>query len=399
MAYNDFKEKFERNPADTLVAAGREGMTFEQYVNAQAPEMISEHKRNALAQLWQDHGVFARSTRMSKASKPAEFFETPHREVLMYDYLQDRYNNPRIGKRADSITTGFEDAVGSLLYPGTGGTPRPDRQYEPPIDIEETLAMTMDISGTTYRPFRWDYGTGNDLERQPIAPGGPIPIVTLTQKEDSIQLQKWGNGFNLTYEALAEFSAGIDKLGNMISLEGLREQHRLLNQIAGKLVNGDGTAGSAARVVNQSTLHSGATNGQLSAQAWQAMRYEFLAPYFPTHALMRKTQAVQLELLMLDDKLPVSQLININAEGISPIQSMNRMGAIRYGRVDDDAIGADLICWLDARFSLEQVNMLGGDVQQQAQNIMNQTQQVVITNTLNFAKLDFDATMVMNVNA
>lgn len=399
MAYKDFKEKFDANPADTLVAAGRAGMTFEQYVNAQAPEMISEHKRNALAQLWQECGVFARTTRMSRATPPVEFFETPQREVLLYDYLHERYNNPRIGKRADGLTTGFEDAVGSLLYPGTGGTPRPDRQYEPPIDIEETLAMTMDISGTTYRPFRWDYGTGNDLERQPIAPGAPVPMVTLTQKEESIQLQKWGNGFNLTYEALAEFSAGIDKLGNMIALEGLREQHRLLNQIADKLVNGDGTAGSAAAVVNQSTLDSDATAGELSAIAWQAMRYEFVAPYFPTHALMRKTQAVQLELLMLDDKLPVSQLININAEGISAIESMNDYGKIRYGRIDNDAIAEHLICWLDARFALEQVNMMGGDIQQQAQNILNQTQQVVITNTLNFAKLDFDATKVMNVNA
>ena len=162
----------------------------------------------------------------------------------------------------------------------------------------------------------------------------------------------------------------------------------MLDELVGVMEKGDTTAGSAANIVTQSSLDSAATTGDLSAKAWIAFGMEFDAPYIMTHALMRKANALQLILLTLGSaNLQVSQLINAQAEGIPRIEQMNvTADAVRFGRVPNTAVTEHYIVGLDSRFSVELVQQIGADIQEQANNIENQTHQVVITNTYNWAK-------------
>ena len=84
-------------------------------------------------------------------------------------------------------------------------------------------------------------------------------------------------------------------------------------------------------------------------------------------------------------------MINANAEGVPGIQSMNvTSDAVRYGWLDDTEITEHQIYGVDSRFAVEKVMQVGGEVREQAQNITSQTQDVVVSSTYNWAKLDFD---------
>ena len=238
------------------------------------------------------------------------------------------------------------------------------------------------------------------LARTPIAPGSEIPATTIGQKEGIIQLNKWANRFRITYEAIREFNVRIDKLAFMVQREGLFEANRMIGELAGVLKTGDGTTGSAATVVKGVTLDSARTAGELSSKMWLSFGPEFKAPYVLTHALMRKKQAIQLILLTTGSaNIHVSQLINANAEGVPSIASMNvTSDAVRYGWLDDTEITEHQIYGVDSRFAVEKVMQVGGEVREQAQNITSQTQDVVVSSTYNWAKLDFTAIKVLDTN-
>ena len=395
MEYKQFKTEFDNDPVGMLREAGKKQMNFSQYANSLCPESILSDGRSVLSRVTQDMGLFTRSSDISLASTVEEFVATKQGEALMHDILYRAYTNKR-----NSLTSGFEDSLGSVLRPGDAGMPRVDKMVDPAINIDELVGMTTDISTQDYRPFRWIY-SAEALERKEISPGSPVPATTLGQREDTIQLKKWGNRFELTYESLRNYDVRIDKLAQMIQLEGMREQTRMLDELVGVLEKGDSTANSAADIVAQSTLDSAATTGQLSAKAWLAFGMEFIAPYVMTHALMRKANSLQLILLTLGDaNIHVSQLINAQAEGIPRIEQMNiTADAVRFGRVPDSAITEHYIVGLDSRYSVEMVQQTGAEMQEQADNIESQVRNVVLTNTYGWAKLDFDATKVLNVNA
>ena len=395
MDYSAFKAEFDKDPIGMLRAGGKKQMNFSQYSNSICPSPLLEDRRSVLSLVTQDMGLFTRSSDISLASTVEEFADTPQGEVIMHDLLFRAYTNKR-----NSLTSGFEDSLGSVLRPGDGSEPRVDTQVAPAININELVAMTTPIRTQDYRPFRWIY-SADALERKEIAPGAPVPATTLGQKEDTIQLKKWGNRFELTYESLRNYDVRIDKLAQMIQLEGLREQARMLDELVGVFEKGDTTKDSAATIVKQSVLDSAATNGELSAKAWLAFGMEYDAPYIMTHALMRKANSLQLILLTLGNaNLQVSQLINAQAEGIPRIEQMNvTADAVRFGRVPDSAITEHYIVGLDSRFSVEMVQQTGAEMQEQADNIENQVRNVVLTNTYGWAKLDHSATKVLNVNA
>ena len=201
MDYSDFKQRFVSDPAQIMKDAAKRKMNFSQYANAMCPESLLTDKVNVVSRILQEEGLFTRSSDICLASTVDEFIEKPHTEVLLHDILYRSYN----GKR-NALTTGFEDAVGSVLYPGTPSAPRVDKQVQPAINIDEITSMTTPITSSTYKPFRWIYDK-DALERKPVAPGSPVPVTTLGQKEDNIQLNKWGNRFQLAYEALREYDA------------------------------------------------------------------------------------------------------------------------------------------------------------------------------------------------
>ena len=200
-----------------LDEAGQRGMNFSQHVNSLSPETIIEHDRSAVDRLMMDYGFFTRSSDIALASPVTDFLgdnnDNPHGQVLLADLMFRAYNGRRANGQRDSIITGVEDKVGSILYPGTGSEPRFEKQVAPPINIGELVAMENTIPGTTYRPFRFESGE-DALARTPIAPGSEIPATTIGQKEGIIQLNKWANRFRITYEAIREFNVRIDKLAS-----------------------------------------------------------------------------------------------------------------------------------------------------------------------------------------
>lgn len=402
MDYKALKDRIYSEPAAFLQEAGEKRMNFSQYSNYVSPDSLLKDNVPVTQRLWQDEGLFLRSSPFSPSTPVDDFRQNRVREVLLHDLIHRTFNNQSGVRKghAGSVLTGFDDALGSALQPGSLSTPRVDTQVAPSINIGEIIAMDTNISGMSYKPFRWTFD-GDALNREPILPANEIPATSLTQKEGLIELQKWGNRFRLSYEALRSYETRVDKLVQMVQLEALQDDVRRLNQIVGVLEKGDGTTDSAATVVTQSSLDSAATTGQLSAKAWLAFGMEFDAPYVLSHALMRKDIALQLILLTLGNaNIQVSQLINANAEGVPRLESMNvTADAVRYGRVPDSAVSANYIIGFDSRFTVEQVSEMGADIQEQARNITAQTEDMVVSSTYNYAKLEFNACKILNIGA
>lgn len=396
--YAAVQKSAKSDAAGLLQLAGQNKMSFSQYVNAAAPEVLINEKRSAVEKLMEDIGLFTRSSQVTRASDFNDFIDKgPVGEVLLYDILHRAYKGERQTKSA--LITGSETPFDSTLYPAVGGTPRVNVNLQAFMDISELLAIEHDITGTGYKPFKWTYDE-NALKRRRVNPGTALPTATLDYSEDNINLYKWGMGYKVAYEALRAMSTRVDKLAQLMEMEGETERIRKLSQLVGILENGDTRPNSAAESKKASSYDSSITNaGEITAEAWLGFVDDFL-PYGITHAIMRASVRRKLFLSTTgSSEVHLAQLININAVGVPSLTDMNPNGSVRIGAVRDEDLEDNKIIGINSNRAVEQVNSAGAEVQEQATNIMNQTQVFTMSDTYNFAKLDFFATKMMTLTA
>ena len=72
-----------------------------------------------------------------------------------------------------------------------------------------------------------------------------------------------------------------------------------------------------------------------------------------------------------------------------------RVDMVRFGKTNPGALSAGKVIGLDARYSVEMVNQTGSDIREQARVIRDQTEELVISNTYLWAKLELQATQVL----
>ena len=103
-------------------------------------------------------------------------------------------------------------------------------------------------------------------------------------------------------------------------------------------------------------------------------------------------------LASLEGNLAFEQLSRV---GLAPnrMDNMEPIGNVRYGRANAGALTADYVVGCDRRFAVEKVNRAGMAVREQARQIANQTQEVVISDTYLLSRLAEDAVKVLNVAA
>ena len=123
-------------------------------------------------------------------------------------------------------------------------------------------------------------------------------------------------------------------------------------------------------------------------------------PFQISHVIMLKAQQRELRtsLAALSGNQAFQQLSSV---GLAP-NSMNNMegqGAVRYGRAPDGSITAGRVIGVDARFAVEKVNRAGMTIRQQAENIANQTRDVVISDTYLWARLAQEAVKVLDITS
>ena len=239
------------------------------------------------------------------------------------------------------------------------------------------------------------------MKRAKVNPGTTIPASVLGQREDSINMAKWGNRFKIPYEVMRVEEVRINKVAAMVELDSITETVRLFDELCYTLEHGDGTTGSAAKVNSQSDFASGTTAGTLSVKAFSNFIDEaFTAPHYCTHVLLLKDAIRDLKegISANTGDLVWMQLFSM---GLVPeLESMDpRVTRVRFGRANEGAISANKLIGLDPRFGVEMVNQQGADIREQAKIIKDQTEELTVSNTYLWAKLEFGAVQVLDYGA
>ena len=419
MEFDKLYEKFTADPIGFMNEAADQDMNVSQYANSLSPEMITEHRRSALSAIMQKEGLFTRSSAISKASTVDEFTQTPARQVLLHDLCYRSYTGQRAGDQG--ILTGFEGSgidpnyLGQM-WPGMDGDQRWADLSKLRVSLtpDQFTAGTTSITNTVLKPFIWDPDP-SEMQWQPIAPTTPVPIVTMTQHESAVTLSKRGIGFKMAYEAMREVGLGADKLSRMIEAVGIFNRAAQMKEFLEVVINGDGRTGTPfesrvvaadvigqddARVKGEGTQTTAA--GTLNVDSLIGFVNEWDEPYRCSHLLLTKADAKVIK----QKQWPNQDYFYQQLTGFNFMPRFSEMndpdvGAVMYGKIPDDYFptpsGATVaqvsnkenyIIGLDRAAGFDRLNQTGANIREQARDIYTQTENIVLTDTYDWYKLD-----------
>lgn len=391
--YADFVKRLRDDSIRVMLEASDLGMSLEQYANFRAPKTFIEQKRSIISRVMEEDGLFTQDSAISASAEVHQFMDGGYRQAVLYSIVNKAWESGALNQR-------------SIILPTSqpAGTPPNTETFQTPapvvagigINPGELVATTHSINTNNYNPYKWNYDS-DDMKRTAVAPGETIPPSVLGEEAGSITMQKWGNRFVLPYEMLVGGQGmRVNKLAAMVRLDALAESTRQFDELVTALEKGDGVT-NAADVEGISGYNGTAkTFGFVPFLNWLDEAMD--TPFQISHVVMRKAQQRQLRaaLAALEGNLAYEQLSRV---GLAPnrMTNMEPTGNIRYGRASDKALTEDRVLGIDSRFAIEKVNRAGMAIREQARQIANQTQDIVISDTYLLARIAHGAVKVLDI--
>ena len=395
--YSVFSARLRTDPVRVMLEASDLGMSLEQYSNLRAPDTFVKQKRSVISRVMEEDGLFAQDSVLSAAAPVDQFMDNGYRQAILYSILNKAWDGSALSQRAPSVQLPSSQPQGTPPNTETFGMPPPIAAGVA-LNPGELIGATHSINTNNYNPYKWDYDK-DDMQRTAVAPGETIPPSTLGEESGAIPMQKWGNRFILPYEMLVGGQGlRINKLAAMIQLDAATEQTRQFDELVETVEDGDGVTG-AATVQGISTFGGTANSfGFVPFLNWLDEAMD--TPFQISHVIMLKVQQRQLRttLAALDGNLAFEQLSSV---GLAPNRMSNMEGqmSVRYGKANEGALTAGYVVGIDRRYAIEKVNRAGMAVREQARQIANQTQEVVISDTYLLARLANEAVKILNIGA
>ena len=395
--YTVFAARLRTDPVRVMLEASDLGMSLEQYSNLRAPDTYVNQKRSVISRVMEEDGLFAQDSVLSAAAPVDQFMDNGYRQAILYSILNKAWDGSALSQRAPSVQLPSSQPPGTPPNTETFGMPPPIAAGVA-LNPGELIGATHSINTNNYNPYKWDYDK-DDMQRTAVAPGDTIPPSTLGEESGAIPMQKWGNRFILPYEMLVGGQGlRINKLAAMIQLDAATEQTRQFDELIGIVEDGDGVTG-AATVQGISTF-GGTANTFAFVPFLNWLDEAMDTPFQISHVIMLKVQQRQLRttLAALDGNLAFEQLSSV---GLAPNRMSNMEGqmSVRYGKANEGALTAGYVVGIDRRYAIEKVNRAGMAVREQARQIANQTQEVVISDTYLLARLATEAVKILNIGA
>ena len=395
--YDVFAKRLRSDPVRVMLEASDLGMSLEQYANFRAPDTMMTQGRSVISRVMEDDGLYAQDSALSASAPVDQFMDNGYRQAILYAIVNKAWDGSALSQRAPSVQLPSSQAQGTPPNTETIGTPPPIAAGVA-LNPGELIGTTHSISTNNYNPYKWDYDK-EALKRTAVAPGDTIPPSTLGEESGAIPMQKWGNRFILPYEMLVGGQGlRINKLAAMIQLDAATEQTRQFDELIETLEDGDGVTGAAT--VEGISTYGGTANsfGFVPYLNWLDEAMD--TPFQISHVVMLKAQQRQLRttLAALDGNLAFEQLSSV---GLAPNRMSNMEGqmSVRYGKANDGALTAGYVVGCDYRYAIEKVNRAGMAVREQARQIANQTQEVVISDTYLLARLADEAVKILDIGS
>ena len=395
--YDIFAKRLKSDPVRVMLEASDLGMSLEQYANFRAPDTFINQRRSVISRVMEDDGLFAQDSALSASAPVDQFMDNGYRQAILYTIISKAWDGSALSQRAPSVQLPSSQAQGTPPNTETFGMPPPIAAGVA-LNPGELIGATHSINTNNYNPYKWDYDK-KAMTRTAVAPGDTIPPSTLGEETGAVPMQKWGNRFILPYEMLVGGQGlRVNKLAAMIQLDAATEQTRQFDELIETLEDGDGVTG-AATVEGISTFGGTADAfGFVPFLNWLDEAMD--TPFQISHVIMLKAQQRQLRttLAALDGNLAFEQLSKV---GLAPNRMSNMEGnmSVRYGKANDGALTTGYVVGCDHRYAVEKVNRAGMAVREQARQIANQTQEVVVSDTYLLARLATEAVKILNIGA
>lgn len=399
-SYVDFRKAFVADPVKMMVEASDVGMSLGQYGNLISPETYTGQNRSVLTRVMEDEHLFVNGSDIAAPALVEEFLVSPHRKALLAHLVSSVWDKNTVQDR-NSIQLPTSSPLHTPPNVTTGGLPVPVT-IGLPLNPGELVATQHSISTNTYSPFRWDYDV-KDMQRTKVKVGETIPASTLGESDGNIPMSKWGNRFVLPYEMLGGGQGmRVNKLAQMIALDAAAESTRQFTELVKIYQDGDGIKDASDNELNAAKVEGISTYGGTAGTFGFVPYLNWLDESMPhpfqiSHVLMLKANQRQLRsaLAGLQGNLALEQL---NSVGLgAEMMNMEGQHRIRYGRAPAGSLTADYVLGVDARYGMEKVNRAGMTIRQQAENIANQTREVVVSDTYLWARLAKDAARILNI--
>lgn len=363
-------------------------------------EMVDPSEENARLDSFQRqlklHGIFTRSVPEAGiwASEGAAFMDSVGGRALFVEFFAREWRKVAYANSQErAILLSSDSVLGSFDRPYTdAASPRWNNQFAPPIPLSEIVAFTTPITGEDYRSLYMTYDE-NALRMFRVGESAEIPMATLTSSPRSIRIRKYGRGLRTSYEQLRRMR--VDRIAWWIRWMALQAEIDKVAAALSVIINGDGNPNTGATEINQSTLDSSATPGELSTLAWIKWRMQWAPPYTLTTVLAQIDEAVQIVMLNMGTaNMPLEgRRMGGIGNTLTPINTT--ADGVRYGWTEDAPDGK--LVGFDRRNALEQVVEIGSNISETENFITNQTQVLTMTENNGFAIIDPAASKLLDL--
>ena len=392
LPYDEFKSELKADPVKVMVEASDLGMDLEQYGNLRSPVTRVEQGRSVVNRLLEDESIYVKETSMSAPSTVSECLDGGHRQALLYHVLTRAWSKHSIKDRSFTLPTSAPLHTSPNLT--TASVPS-----EVAVGLElnpsELVATSHSVNTNSYSPFKWVYDS-DDMKRNAVKPAEPIPASTLGESQGTIPMTMWGNRFVLPYEMLTGGQGmRMNKLASMVELDARADSVRQYAELLDVLESGDGVTGAAAI---KPISGFGGTANTFDLKSFLAWIDEALpAPFRMTHVVMLNAERRDLRSALAGQTGNLT-LFDLGTVDLAPsVGGMSPVGPVRHGRAPAGSITASRVVGLDSGNAVEKVTRSGMTIRQQAENIANQTRDVVVSDTYLWARLAAEAVSVFNV--
>lgn len=291
----------------------------------------------------------------------------------------------------ERITMSADYPQPSYMNPITYASPRYP-QLQAAIALADLVAFQTGIEGTAYRPF---YMEDAERGRARVSEATEIPAVVIKGREKTIDLLKYGVRIDTSYEALRRMP--IDQLAYHIQRIAILTEAQKVEKVLDVIINGDGNAGTAATVYNQSELYAGAQAGlaNFNLKAWLAFKMKFKNPFTLTTALAQPDVVLALMLLSSGTaNIPLSMVGGLAASQQVTLLNRSLADGVQAGWLD--GAPANKTVGFDKRVTVERVFEISATIQEVKRWVERQVESVILSEIEGYGIIDANGSKILN---
>lgn len=400
MSFEDLLSGFRQNPVELMDDALKNNFTLTRYLDVICPPDKNEAATLNRILREEKMAYISSPARGHYASRTADFMKEPHHRMLLAELCYNRARHVWYGGDSRAITLSDDATAGSMLRPFVDRVEALlDTQISPAIPLSEIVAFTNFISSRDYRALYFNVDE-DEVRSYRIPEATDIPAGILQHTQNTINLQKTGQGIFITDEVLRDANVRIDRILVQVELIALQAEADRVEDAVAVLEKGDGNPNSVAQVYPLTEVIPDESTTTLE-RGWTSFEMKFKAPFELTRALAREKEVIDLKYLTTGNNNIVQLTLPEGTQGnpffpmlqpINPITPVTRVGIV-------ETVTDGRIIGFDHRLALERVVETGSEIQEMTRFARNQTNFLGITENSAFAIYQPNAIKVLNTAA